>query len=163
MWGALVTNQCRQVRMVGTDVLLESCQATHYLSLSYHRVPTYKPGKSKWNLSGSPAAECARFCACEKDPVLDADGNIWDLELNDPPLGTRNERVAMFCKPSPGSSEWHGFPYAGATKRRAGGGVDESDEAARAPRKVPTDVLDSWLRDALIDETLYDKARKGRL
>lgn len=141
--------RCVKTRVDNDGVLFESCGGSPYHSLNVHqaRSATKNP-KSIWNRERPD--ECHVYCVSEANNWIDDAGNRWATSAKDePPLGTRGERLAFFFQPSFKGGPWHGFPVGGRNGLKFYG-------------RPPDEVVQGWYDKGLITYATYSRITKGR-
>jgi hypothetical protein len=120
-----------------------------YKSLNYHRQPNLRPNKTKWDTAISREDEYGYFEQSEVSAWLSLSGDYWWVsERAATRVGLKGERLAFFpiCHNHPGP--WHGYPVSALSDR---------------DYEVPSEVIEKWENDEIIDDLIAGRMRKGKL
>lgn len=120
-----------------------------YKSMNYHRQPTLKPNKTKWDPSVSLPQEYGCFEQSEADNWVSASGDYWWVATNASiVVGRTGERIAFFpaCPNHPGP--WHGYPVSPTSNRSY---------------EVPDALIEKWEDSGVIDDLIAKRMRSGKI
>lgn len=123
-------------------------QTPAYISMHQHRQGGHQ-SRNRW--SASPVEEYALFATSHTAQWTCQERHNWAVSHGLMPIGTNDECVAKFPRPSNSDDDRHGYP------------VSAQDHKRQWEHRPPPDLTSAWVASGLISELQKNRIDKGKV